>query len=71
MLTLLVGLVLGGILGDLFKQSVPILSYGKAIGVAPFTVDLSILKFTMGVTMQINLAGIIGLVLAIVLFKRL
>lgn len=71
MVVLLVGLVLGGILGDLFKQYVPVLAYGKSIGVNPFTVDLSILKFTLGATMQINLAGIIGLLLAILLFKRL
>lgn len=71
MVFLLVGLVLGGILGEVFQGILPILNYGKSIGVQPFTVDLSILKLTLGFTMSINLAGIIGLVLAVFLYAKL
>lgn len=71
LLVLLVGLVLGGIIGELLRDIVPILSYGKAIGFQPVKVDLSVITMTLGLTMQINLASILGLMLAVFLFKKL
>lgn len=68
---LLVGLVLGGILGEVFQGVVPFMSYGKAIGVQPFTVDLAIIVITLGFTMSLNIAGIIGLMLALFLYSKL
>jgi len=68
---LLVGLVLGGILGEVLHKTVPLLSYGKSIGFSPVLVDLSVIRLTLGLTLQINVASIIGLVLAIFLFKKL
>ncbi len=68
---LLVGLVLGGILGEVFQGILPFMNYGKSIGVQPFTLDLAILKLTLGFTMSINLSGIIGLVLALLLYSKL
>lgn len=70
-LFLLIGLVLGGILGDLFKSWLPVLNYGKSIGVAPFTLDLAILKITLGFQMSINLAGICGLFIGLFLYTRI
>lgn len=67
---ILVGVIAGGLIGDVFGKSLPILSYGRAIGFDPFTVDLAILQWTMGLTLQLNVAGIIGLLLAMFLFKR-
>lgn len=71
LLVLLVGLVLGGILGELLKDVVPILAYGKSIGFQPVAVDLSVIKLTLGFTMQVNLAAIIGIVAAVFIFKKL
>lgn len=68
---LLVGLVLGGILGEVFQGLVPFLNYGKSIGVQPFTVDLAIVKVTLGFTMSINLSGILGLFIALFLYSKL
>ncbi len=70
LLVMLISLVLGGIIGDVFSSSIPILSYGKAIGFDPVTIDLSILKLVIGFKMQINLAGIIGLLIGLFIFKR-
>ncbi len=67
---ILVGVIAGGLIGDLFGRSIPVLSYGRSIGFEPFTVDLAILKWTMGLTLQLNVAGILGLLLAMFLFKR-
>ncbi len=71
LLVLLVGLVLGGILGELLKDVVPILAYGKSIGFQPVTVDLSVIILTLGLTMQVNLAAIIGIMAAVFIFRKL
>lgn len=71
LLVLLVGLVLGGILGELLRDVVPILAYGKSIGFQPVTIDLSVIRLTLGLTMQVNLAAIIGIMGAIFIFKKL
>lgn len=71
LLVLLIGLVIGGVLGTTFKHTLPVLAYGQSIGVDTFVVDLSILKVTLGLKMQINVAGIIGLALAMIVYKKL
>ncbi|SHJ89983.1 protein of unknown function [Geosporobacter subterraneus DSM 17957] len=68
---LTVGAVVGGVLGEVFRQTVPILNYGKSVGLQPFTLDLSIIKLTFGFMLHLNLAGVIGLILAIFIFTRL
>jgi hypothetical protein len=68
---LLVGLVLGGVIGDVLKNILPILNYHKSIGVEPFMVDLAILNFTLGFSMQISLASILGLLIGLFLYKRI
>lgn len=67
---ILIGVIVGGLIGDVFSKSVPLLSYGKSIGFETFTLDLSILKWTMGLTLHLNVAGIIGLLIAMFMFRR-
>ncbi|WP_430883094.1 DUF4321 domain-containing protein [Fusibacter sp. JL216-2] len=71
MLVMLVGLVIGGIIGDVFQDTLPILAYGRSIGFDPVTIDLSVIKLVLGFTMQINLAAILGLVISLLIFKKL
>jgi len=71
LLLLLVGLVIGGVIGDIFQSSFKILGYSKTIGFEPVTVDLSVIKFTLGFLMSINLASIVGIILAVIIFTRL
>ena len=71
LIVLLIGLVIGGLIGDILGQSFEVLTYGKEIGFDPVTVDLSVIQFTIGLKMSINLASIIGLVLAILVFRKL
>ncbi len=58
-------------LGDIFKDMIPIIGYGKTIGFPPVTIDLSVMKITLGFLMQINLASIIGLMIAVFIFSRI
>lgn len=74
LLTLISGLVIGGFLGDVLSK-VPFLSwlnYGKGIGLtSPFYLDLSFLTFTFGFSLNITIAGIIGIMIALILYKKL
>ena len=71
LIVMLIGLVIGGVLGDVFQDTVTILSYGKTIGFQPFTIDLSVIQFTIGFLMTINVASIIGIIIALIIFKAL
>ena len=74
LLTLISGLIIGGFIGDVLAK-VPFLSwlnYGKSIGLTdPFFLDLSFLTLTFGLTINMTLAGIVGMVIAIILYKKL
>lgn len=68
---LLVGAVFGSVIGAALGDAFPILNYGKSIGVKPFVVDLNAIVFTFGLTISLNIAGIIGIILAFVVYRRL
>ncbi len=70
-LLLAVGVVIGGLLGDVFKESIPVLGYSKAIGFEPFTLDLIVLKTTLGLMINMNIASVIGIIISIFTFSRL
>ena len=73
-LLVLAGIVLGGFIGTL-AVGVPALSwlnYGKTFGLtSPFVFDIGILALSLGFTIQINIASIIGVLLAIIIYRRL
>ena len=71
-LLLLEGIVLGGFLGSL-AEGVPFLSwlnYGQNFGFAePIVLNLGILVLTFGLTIKITIASIIGVLLAIIIYR--
>ena len=70
---LLAGLVVGGLIGKL-AEGVPSLwwlCYENQFGFSePFVLDLSVLKITFGLVFKINVASIIGLILALFIYKK-
>lgn len=67
------GIVVGGLLGELAGQVSWLwwLGYGQEFGTtAPFILDLDILKLTFGITVKINVASIIGLLLSLFIYSR-
>ena len=71
---ILSGLVVGGLLGDIAENVdfLKWLGYGEAFGLtSPIELDLSIIKITFALTFKINMASIIGLVLAIFIYKKI
>lgn len=71
---LLAGLVIGGLLGKLASSVSWLwwLSYEEEFGInSPIVLDLSVLKLTFGLMFKINIASIIGMVLAIFIYKKI
>lgn len=65
----LAGLIIGSFIGDLFKDSINLFAYSKTIGFSPFTIDLSVIKFTLGFLVHMNLASVIGLIIGILIYR--
>lgn len=68
------GLVIGGLIGQLASQIdwLSWLSYGQEFGLAePLTLDLSVIKITFGFVININMASIIGIAIALLIYRWL
>lgn len=68
---ILIGSIIGSILGKAFSESLPILNYGEAIGFGPATLDLNIVTLTLGFSANLTVAGIIGIIIAIIAYRKL
>ena len=70
LLFILSGIVVGGLLGNLDFLSW--LAYGEEFGLStPIELDLNVVKLTFGLMFKINIASIIGIVLAIFIYKKI
>lgn len=73
-LLILAGIVLGGFIGML-TEGVPALSwlsYGQSFGLEePLVLNLGILVLTFSLTIKITIASIIGVILAIIIYRFL
>ena len=71
-LLLLAGIVLGGFIGNL-TAGIPMLSwlsFGQSFGIPPpINLDLGILVITFGMSIKITMASIIGIVIALLVFR--
>ena len=73
LVVLLAGLVIGGLLGTLAGKVSWLwwLSYEQEFGLAdPIVLDLNILKLTFGLIIHINVASIIGMIIAIFTYRK-
>lgn len=74
LILMLCGIVLGGFIGTL-AAGVPFLSwlsYGQVFGLSqPMVLDLGILVLTFGLTIKISIASILGMILAIIIYRVL
>lgn len=73
-LFILSGLVIGGLLGTL-ASSVDFLwwlGYGESFGLStPLELDLNIIKLTFALSFKINIASIIGMAIAIFIYRKI
>lgn len=69
-LIIISGIVIGGFLGELIGQYVPILKYGINVGVSTHTWDLKILELTLGFKFSVNMFSVLGILASIFFYKR-
>ena len=70
---ILCGIVIGGLIGQLTKDIswLSWLSYGKEFGlVDPITLDLGVVRFTIGLMFDINISSIIGIAIVIFIYRK-
>ena len=68
---ILAGIVIGGFIGELTSgiSGLSWLSYGQTFGLStPLVLDLGILVITFGLTIKITIAGILGILIAILIY---
>ena len=74
LILLLTGVVLGGFIGNV-TEGIPALSwlsFGESFGPnTPLVLDFGILVVTFGLSIRITMAGIIGVVLALLVYRWL
>ena len=71
---LLSGLVIGGLLGEIASKVNWLwwLSYGESFGLTtPIELDLSVIKITFGLMFKINISSIIGMAIAIFIYRKI
>ena len=71
---ILSGLVIGGLIGQVSSNIswLQWLSYGQEFGLQePLVLNLGVLTLTFGLLFNINIASIIGLLIAIFLYKKI
>lgn len=67
-LLILAGIVIGGFIGNLLP--IEWLNYGQSFGLSsPIVLDLGILCITFGLSIKITIASIIGIILAIIIYR--
>ena len=70
LLLVLAGIVLGGFIGSLFPSS--FMNFGQTFGLTnPLILDFGILSITFALTIKISIASILGIVIALLIYRVL
>ena len=70
LLLILAGIVLGGFVGSLFPAS--FMNFGQTFGfTSPLILDFGILSITFALTIKITIASILGIVIALLIYRIL
>ena len=73
-LFILAGLVIGGLIGQLTEgvNFLWWLSYGQSFGLpTPVSLDLNVITITFGIMFKINIASIVGMAIAIFIYRKI
>ena len=74
LILLLCGVVLGGFIGTLASGigALSWVDYGQTFGLTnPLMLDLGVMSITFGLTIRISIASILGVVIAILIYRLL
>ncbi len=70
---ILCGLVIGGLIGQLTQgvSWLSWLSYGQTFGLTdPVSLNLGVVQLTFGIMFSINISSIIGIIIAIFIYRK-
>ena len=73
-LLMLAGVVLGGFIANMLGgiSALSWLAYGSSFGLSsPLVLDLGVLTLQFGLTIRFTIAGIIGIILAFFIYKKM
>ena len=74
---LILGALVGALLGEIIRLLFPggileqLFARGVSPGLSPATMDLRVLSVTFGFTLRLNLASVLGIALAVLVYRRL
>lgn len=69
-LLIIAGIVVGGLIGEMSNNKW--LNYGQKFGLtSPVNIDFKILSITFGFLINVNVASIIGILLAILIYLKI
>ena len=74
---LILGALVGALLGEIIRLLFPggileqIFARGVSPGLSPATMDLRVLSVTFGFIVRLNLASVLGIALALLVYRRL
>ncbi|WP_026475937.1 DUF4321 domain-containing protein [Alkaliphilus transvaalensis] len=72
LLLLVTGVVIGSLIGTSLGNVLPLLSYGPGpLGLRNLEVNLGVIYFHVTMLIEINVASLVGLLLAVLIFNRL
>lgn len=63
------GSIMGNIIGGFFSGIFPALSISESIFFGPAVLDLNFLSITFGFTFSLSLAGLLGVIVVLIIFK--
>ena len=74
---LILGALVGALLGEIIRLLFPggileqLFARGVSPGLSPATMDLRVLSVTFGFTLLLNLSSVLGIALALLVYRRL
>ena len=69
---ILSGLVIGGLIGEIANQvdALWFLGYGEGFGLEALTLNLGIINITFGISIKLTISSIVGMALAILIYRK-
>lgn len=74
---LILGALVGALLGEVIRLLFPggtleqLFARGVSPGLSPATMDLRVISVTFGFTLRLNLASLLGIALALLVYRKL